>query len=74
MPDPTRSRPHPKTFTAVQWHAMMTLMMRGLEASGDDAEAKTVRELLPDLKRDVSIMRDLEPVGCGLDRGDREDP
>jgi hypothetical protein len=73
MPDQDFSRPYPKTFTGVQWRAILIAMRHGLEAmSGEDAEI--VRALLPELSRDVKALRELEPLGCGLARGDREDP
>lgn len=66
-PDPNRSRPYPKTYRGIEWAAILALLKRGLEASGEDREAEVVKELLPDLQETVNILAELEPLGCGLD-------
>lgn len=73
MPDTSFSRKYPQVFTGVEWRAILIAVQRGVETmNGEDAEI--VRALLPGLRETVKILRDLEPIGCGLARGDREEP
>lgn len=69
--DPKFSRSYPRVLTGVQWAAVLALLERAVaEARFDDEAACMVEEMLPDLRRDVGVYRDLEPVGCGLDHPD----
>ena len=69
-PDPTRTRSYPQTYKGTEWAAILALLKRGLEVSGDDIESRHVRPLIPDLEKMVEAMRELEVPGCGLDHPD----
>jgi len=68
-PDPDKSRPYPHTYTGIEWASILMLLRRGLEATPvqDDREVQIVRKLLPELQETVKVLRELEPLGCGLD-------
>lgn len=69
------SRSIPRTLTAVEWHAIMVLLQRGLETnprSWEEESFQTIREkVLPALEKDVAAMIEIEPSGMGLNHPTR---
>lgn len=57
-------------FSAVEWAAILRLANAGAEAFPSDAAVTAADDALTEVDATVQALRELEPLGCGLDHPD----